>query len=192
MGLSIHYSGTIRDHSSIDRLIDETADVCQSMNWKYQIIKESGEEGVNGIVFSPEDCEPVFLTFLLNRRMCSPISIQNKTLYAANGIDPELIYTTSTKTQYAGPGTHIALLKFLKYLKEKYFDTFEMDDEGYYWNTSDENILFQRFSHYNFLLDAVGKALEDIKSIPGESASSLAERIEKVLKEKFGKENISD
>lgn len=186
MGLSIHYSATIRDISLIEQLIEETADVCKSMQWEYHVIRDSGDDGVNGIIFSPQNCEPVFLTFQHNRRMCSPISLKYKESYAADGLDPELIYTTSTKTQYAGPATHIALLKFLKYLKTKYFETFEMNDEGFYWETDDEKILVERFNHYNYLLNAVGEALNNIPREPGESINSLADRIEEILKKKFG------
>jgi len=192
MGLSIHYTGTIRNISFIDQLIDETADVCESMKWEYTIIKEQGDEGVNGIVFSPENCEPLFLTFLPNRRMCSPVSLRNKDLYAANGLDPELVYWTSTKTQFSGPDTHIALLKFLKHLKEKYFEELTLDDEGYYWATNDEKVLFQRFQEYNYLLDAVAETLSSIPSVPGENAESLADRIEEVLKKKFGGKSDGD
>lgn len=184
MGLSIHYAGTIRNQSSIDQLVDETSDICESMNWKYTIIHESGEEAVNGIVFSPENCEPVFLTFLSNERMCSPINLKYKHIYTEG--EKDLIYTTSTKTQFAGPDTHIALLKLLKYLKEKYFETFEMDDEGYYWETNDKKILLQRFNEYNYLLNAVGDVLSGIEFKPGETIDSLADRIENVLKKKFG------
>lgn len=186
MGLSIHYSATIRQMSLVEQLIEETTDVCKSMQWKYDVIRESGDEGVNGIVFSPENCEPVFLTFLQNRRMCSPISLQFKESYSAHGLDPELIFTTSTKTQYAGAATHIALLKFLKYLKGKYFETFDMDDEGFYWETNDEKILMARFNHYNYLLNAVGEALTGIPHEPGHSIDSLADRIEDILKKRFG------
>ena len=192
MGLSIHYSGTIRHISLVEQLIEETTDVCKSMQWKYYVIRESGEEGVNGIIFSPENCEPVFLTFLRNRRMCSPINLKHKKSYAANGLDPELIYTSSTKTQYAGPATHIALLKFLKYLKGKYFETFEMEDEGFYWETNDEKILVERFNQYNYLLHAVGEALTSISYKPGEAADSLADRIEEILKKKLGNQENAD
>ena len=185
MGLSIHYSGTIREISLIESLIAETADVCQIMQWKYNVMREQGDEGVNGIVFSPENSEPVFLTFLQNGRMCSPVSLKNQESYVANGIDPELAYTTSTKTQYAGPATHIALLKFLKYLKEKYFESFELNDEAYYWETNDKKILLQRFDHYNYLLDAVGEVLSNIEKEPGETIDSLVNRIEQVLKKNF-------
>ena len=40
MGLSIHYSGTIKDAIMVDDLITEVADICQSLNWTYTIIKE--------------------------------------------------------------------------------------------------------------------------------------------------------
>lgn len=186
MGLSIHYSATIRHISLVEQLIEETTDVCKSMQWEYHAIRETGDDGVNGIVFSPQNWDPVFLTFLQNRRMCSPINLKYKKSYAANGLDPELIYTTSTKTQFAGPAAHIALLKFLKYLKEKYFETFEMDDEGYYWETNDKKILLKRFNEYNYLLNAVGDVLSDIEHTPGETIDSLADRIEEVLKKKFG------
>ena len=192
MGLSIHYSGTIRHISLIEPLIEETADVCKSMQWKYNVIREQGDEGINGIVFSPENCEPVFLTFLRNRRMCSPINLKYQESYATHGFDPELIYTTSTKTQYAGPAAHVALLKFLKYLKEKYFENFEMDDEGYYWETNDKKILLQRFDHYNYLLNAVGEALRNIEKEPGETIDSLVTRIEQVLKKNFDNGKKSD
>lgn len=192
MGLSIHYSARIRHISLIEQLIEETTDVCKSMEWKYNVIRETGDETVNGIIFSPENCEPVFLTFLPNRRMCSPTNLKYKDAYVSNGLDPELIYTTSTKTQYAGPANHIALLKFLKYLKGKYFGTFVMDDEGFYWETNDEKILVDRFNHYSYLLNAVGEALSNIPHQPGDTTDSLVERIEKILKEKFGSEGSSD
>ena len=192
MGLSIHYSGTIRHTSFIEELIEETADVCESMQWKYNVIREQGDEGVNGIVFSPGNCEPVFLTFLRDGRMCSPINLKYKEPYEADGFDPELIYTTSTKTQYAGPATHIALLKFLKWLSGKYFENFEMNDEGYYWETNDEKILLQRFAHYNYLINTVGEVLSNIEQHPGETIDSLATRIEQILKKNFDNGKNSD
>ena len=189
MGLSIHYLGTISSMVLVNQLTDETADVCESMNWNYRIITGSGNEGLNGIAFSPENCEPVFLTFLPNGRMCSPTSLMNKDFYSLNGIDPDLIYTISTKTQFAGPDTHIALLKLLRYLKEKYFENFELDDEGYYWGTNDEKILFRRFDEYNQAISAVKNVLPEMYHIPGENAESLANRIEDVLKKKFDKKD---
>lgn len=186
MGLSIHYSGTIKDFARINELIAEVADICQSLNWTYHIIKEPNAGQLNGICFSPEKCEPIFLTFLPGGRMCSPVNLMNRDLYEKNGLDAELVYTTSTKTQFAGPDAHIAIIKLLRYLKEKYFSVFELSDEGMYWETVDEKILLSQFAKYEFLLNAVAGALSEMEAIPGETPLSLTDRIEKMLKGKLG------
>ena len=186
MGLSIHYSGTIKDIALIDELIAEVTDICQSLSWSYHIIKEPNTDQLNGICFSPEKCEPVFLTFLPGGRMCSPVNLMNSDLYEKNGLDAELVYTTSTKTQFAGPDAHIAVIKLLRYLKEKYFSVFELSDEGMYWETMDEKLLLSQFAKYEFLLNAVADALSEMKAVPDETPLSLADRIEKMLKDKLG------
>ncbi|HKO80734.1 MAG TPA: hypothetical protein VJU78_10070 [Chitinophagaceae bacterium] len=109
----------------------------------------------------------------------------NKDIYEANGLDTELLYTTSTKTQFAGPDAHMAIIKLLRYLKEKYFLIFELSDEGMYWETLDKNVLFSQFAKYDFLLNAVADVLSEMKPISGETSLSLADRIEKMLKDKF-------
>lgn len=189
MGLSIHYSGTIKDTALIDELITEVADICQSLNWTYHIINEPNADQLNGICFYPENCEAIFLTFLPGGRMCSPVNLMNRDIYEENGLESELIYTTSTKTQFAGSDAHIAIIKLLRYLKEKYFSVFELDDEGMYWETMDEKVFLNQFARYEFLLDAVADALTGMIAVPGETPLSLADRIEKLLQEKLGKMN---
>ena len=185
MGLSIHYSGYIRQHAMIDELVSETADICQNLDWTYHLIDGNNADKLEGICFFPEGCEPIFLTFLPTGRMCSPVDLMNKDIYEKNGIDHELVYTTSTKTQYAGPDAHIAVIKLLRYLKEKYFSSFELSDEGMYWETMDEKILLAQFAKYEFLLNAVTAALSEMKVSPGETSASLADRIEKMLEDKL-------
>jgi hypothetical protein len=118
--------------------------------------------------------------------MCSPVNLMNKDIYEENDLDRELLYTTSTKTQYAGPDAHIAVIKLLRYLKVKYFSAFELNDEGMYWETMDEKVLLGQFAKYEFLLNAVADALSEMKAVPGETAASLADKIEKMLKKKLG------
>lgn len=187
MGLSIHYYGTIKDTDRIDELITEVADICESLSWKCHIIKEPNADQLNGICFYPEKCEPIFLTFLPGGRMCSPVNLMNRDIYEGNELDAELIYTTSAKTQFAGADAHIAVIKLLRYLKEKYFSVFELNDEGMYWETMDEKVFLKQFARYEFLLDAVADALTGMKTVPGETRLSLADKIEKLLKDRFGK-----
>jgi hypothetical protein len=182
----IHYSGYIRDRKLIDPLIEEVKDITQILNWSPQTIDD---EEIKGICFAPKGCEPVFLTFNPDGRLLSPVNILVKEIYDGVQFDKELIFTASTKTQYAGPDAHIAVIKLLKYISKKYLDKFELYDEGNYWETDDEEILLTQFKNYNAAIDLFCKSLEDLRAAPGESAESLADRIEKILKEKFGGED---
>lgn len=188
MGLSIHYSGWLRNESLLEELISETEDICKSLGWPYNIIREPNPEQINGICFSPENCEPVFLTFLSGGRLCSLVNLMNKDIYDGNVLDKELMFTASTKTQYAGMDAHIAVIKLLRYYKEKYFENFELSDEGNYWETNDVKELELQFARYNFIVNSVTEALSKMPKIEGESATSLADRIEEMFKKKFGDE----
>jgi hypothetical protein len=194
MGLSIHYWGKIKDNDLIDALTTEVEDICKSLSWRYQVFDtkksklKSGETAkkytphdVKGISFTPEESETAFLTFLPDGRLCSPL----KLIYYDPATNDLMIEVIHTKTQFAGPDTHIALLKLLHYLKEKYFESFELNDEGYYWEKWDEKVLLSQFARYNFLLDKVATALQNVKLAPGETAESLGDRIEEILKKKF-------
>ena len=168
MGLSIHYSGRIKDTALIAALNEEVLDVCGVLGWPTHIICN---EDFKGICFGPKKCEPVFLTFNSTGEICSPI------LRELNMKENPI----SVKTQFAGQDAHIALLKFLRYIETKYLVDFTLSDEGNYWETNDENVLKIQFQKYEFILDAVCEVLKDIPAVPGESAASLADRLEKFL-----------
>jgi hypothetical protein len=202
MGISIHYSGKIKDYGLIDEMIAEVEDICKSLNWKYQLfdIKKPNLNNaltnpvrytpydVKGISVTPEKSETAFLTFLPDSTLCSPL----KLIYYNPATNDLMIEVVHTKTQFAGPDTHIAILKLLYYLKEKYFESFKLIDEGNYWEKWDEKVLRSQFARYNFILEKVSSALVDIKLPPGESVESLADRIENIIKKKFGGEGVNN
>jgi hypothetical protein len=173
MGLSIHYSGKIKQTSLISKLVDEVKDICTTLKWSYHLFDD---ELVKGICFSPRECEPLFFTFSKEGGLCSPILLQYN-------IHPAT--TISVKTQFAGIVAHKAVIKLLRHLKANYFTEFELNDEGGYWETDDENILRRQFSNYEVILDTVCEALQDFKSKPGEQAESLADRLERFLNERL-------
>lgn len=184
MGLSIHYSGTIRSSEMIKELASEVAEICQSLNWSFNIIDDNGDE-IEGIVFSPEKSEPTCLTFHTNGKLCSPFGLKNKEAYIAHGLDPELMYMCHTKTQYAGPDVHIAIVKLLRYVSKKYLENFKMYDESMYWDNSDEQLTYKRFGEHNALVDSMADSLSCMEPKPNETPEGLADRIEILLNEKF-------
>jgi hypothetical protein len=179
MGLSFHYSGRISQYEKIDEMICEVEDISKSLDWKYNIIDD---EKLKGIVLSPKGSEPLSLTFVPDGRLCSIINV------IVNKPDDPFYYTAFTKTQFAGPDTHIALMKLLRYLSDKYFSDIEVNDEGLYWSTWDKKILLEQFAKYNYALDTVKTALSGMKAVTGEIPRSLADRIEETLKKKLGRE----
>jgi len=192
MGLSIHYSGRINNYSSINELVEEVQDICDSLHWDYNVwspnsspdkeeIKVYTLHDLTGISISVADCETIFFTFLPDGRLSSPLNLLAQDAYQ----DKSMIYSVATKTQYAGPDTHMALVKLIRYLQEKYFAELQVDDEGLYWETGDEKVLLSQFEKYNHALSVIEAALLDFKAIPGESAQSLAERLEQLLEKKL-------
>ena len=183
MGLSIHYSGYIRDKELTAPLVEEVKDISETLGWVSKVIDD---EEIKGIRFSPKGSEPVFLTFNHNGRLLSPVNIIAKDIYDGVRFDRDLIFTASTKTQFAGPDAHIAIIKLLKYISGKYMVDFEVYDEGNYWETGDEKTLLTQFKNYNAAIDSFRKAIEGLPAVPAETTESLADRLENILKEKFG------
>ena len=108
-----------------------------------------------------------------------------KDIYDGVRLDKELIFTTSTKTQYAGMDAHIAVIKLLKYLSKKYMKDFILKDEGLYWETNDDTVLSDQFNAYDSALKIVSETLQNMSAVPDETIESFTERIERLLREKF-------
>ena len=182
MGLSIHYSGHIKEVQLIDALITEVVDICKTLDWKYNILHD---ENIDGIVFSPPESEPVHLTFNKEGRLLPFTSILTKDMYESGEVEKELMFTAFTKTQFAGPDAHKAIIKLIRYITQKYFAEFEMTDESYYWETNDEQQMVERFKVYNAMLDVFTEALQGMEHVPCETPQSLADRLEELLRTKL-------
>jgi hypothetical protein len=169
MGLSIHYKGSICNTDNIPMLVSELQDICDSLQWNYDQIDD---ENFQGIVCAPPECEPLFFTFHNGVELASPM------LWDTHR---EALTTIFVKTQYAGVDVHMAVIRLLRYLSEKYFDSFECHDEGQYWETNDEAVLRTRFGHYEAALNMLTGAFENMKVLPGEDADALANRMKEAL-----------
>lgn len=186
MGLSIHYSGKLRNPDVLPELIKEAADIAESMKWDYQFIDPAPGIPVSGVIMAPEGSEPLWLTFHKEGFMCNPILFEYVLEKEGKEIPGDAEQWLFTKTQYAGAEAHMALIKLMRHLSQKYFEKFEMYDESHYWETDDEATCLARFGEYDRIMGMVGDALESLKIDPAESPESVATKIEKLLNEQFG------
>lgn len=175
MGLSIHYSGTIKDVKQVPQLTEEVQDVCMAFEWPYQIVNE---EKLTGISFTPPGCKTLCLTFLPDGQLASKVLL----LY---NIEPSTVI--SVKTQFAGMDVHKTIIKLMQYLSAKYFSEFHLQDEGDYWETGNETVLAKQFDRYDGLLNKVQAVLTRFKAEPGETSEELAKRLEEFLKQRLKK-----
>lgn len=198
MGLTFYYKGKLRDINRIDELKKEVQDICISMNWPYQLwplksLKKTKTENqshptiydLRGISLTPENCETLSLTFLPDGRLISPVYFTHSEGKKPRGLDFYLF----VKTQFAGADTHLALMKLMIHLQQKYFEKLEVQDEGRYWETRDEKVLRLSFHQYEELFKKVADALSGIESDPDETPEVIADKIEQRLKERLG-ENL--
>jgi hypothetical protein len=183
MGLTIHYSARLRSRDLLPQLIDEVADICQSMGWEYDTVNEivkmetdvtftpplDDHKNIHleGIMFQPPKCEPVIFTFLPSGWTSSTLHLMVAEQYQRLDNEPlfkglpKLVYMMHTKTQGGGSDTHIALIKLFRYLEKKYLTDLNVSDEGGYWETSDAQLLQERFGEYTDLINSFKGALEN-------------------------------
>src|SRR6187402_3536399 len=192
MGLTIHYSGKLRNPESLPSLIHEAADISTSMKWPYQIIEKTPDVPVEGILISPEGSEPLWLTFHEAGFMCNPMLYSYVLKVEGKGIPADAEQWLFTKTQYAGVEAHMAMIRLLRYLSEQYFERFELHDESQYWETNDEAQCRDIFSKYDFMMNAVGEALDEMEIDPNASQETVISMIEKMLEERFGMKRNTD
>jgi hypothetical protein len=203
MGLTLHYSVRLRDMKRLPELVSEVEDICKTLKWDYYLFDDTFEvpahtmplestEGdpkvirLKGILFSPTECEPVFLTFTPDGWSSTFLNLQMPEQIAEIGT--KLMYWVNVKTQYAGEDIHIALVHLLKYLEKKYFSHVEVDDEGNYWETMDKAVLHKRFGVYNGIMNMVASALETAEWTPTDNPNEIAKQLEDLLKNRFSAE----
>jgi hypothetical protein len=200
MGLSIHYSGKLKDEVILKDLINEVKEIAEVYNWKYHLFDHRMPEltinsndynnELYGIAVTPENCESLNLTFLSNRRLAGPHQFMLFSKYSDKE-NKSYLYQLFTKTQYAGLPTHMLIIDLLQYISKKYFEDFELTDEGQYWETGDVALLADIFKRYENITDRMELAIQTIKPKDLESMTDYIERVAATvnkLEKKTGKD----
>jgi hypothetical protein len=197
MGLSIHYRGSFKQGASLPKMIEEVKEISEILKWGYSIFetefpenlfgKEEYDENLYGICFSLPKSEPIFLSFLSNGILCSPVALQYFSVYS-DSPSYEYMQFISVKTQFAGIEAHKIIIHLLDYLSKKYLDNFSLSDEGEYWETRDEKKLQEIFNRYNSIIDSFALGLENTQKFEGESVENFIERIAQKIHDKNKKD----
>jgi len=179
MGVTIHYKGKLNSADDIDLFYEEMEDIAKSMGWKHSVFNFDlkDKEPLKGVIIQPHP----------NSESLQLISDQQGNLRNAfamefAGEDSELTYLNFIKTQFAPVENHIAVIKLLKYIQQKYISNLDVYDEGEYWQTGSEKILKQKIDFLNSVMDQLEDVLNTIEIEKGSSAESIADKIEEVLK----------
>lgn len=208
MGLTIHYRGNFRTSASLPKMIEEMEDIAKVNKWSYHIFdtefpkgslhKKIFDDNVYGICFTPPNCETVTLTFLSNGRLCNPFYFlkfykeDQKDKNTSEKMRKSLLFSTFTKTQYAGPELHKKLITLFRYLNQNYFTRFKMTDESKYWETNDEKEMYQNFRMYDALVNSVTSAF---KNFPMKEDEPIIDYFKRALQQQnflSGKATLKD
>lgn len=209
MGITIHYSGKLKDPGSVALLVPELQLACQKLGWTYRLIDErvigtaehhtyetDGDHDVHvnievkplddrwqGILIRPPECESLFLAFNRSGQLIvydSPFEeVDTPGRYHAR----QYMWC---KTQFGAVETHIAICDLLRQV-EPYMAEFEVSDEGRYWESQDRETLMAALGKISRAIDLLTspeglKELEDILGIDLEADDiEVGKRLEQYL-----------
>ncbi len=179
MGITIHYKGKLDIPGARDNFLNEITEISNELGLKYDLViaKEYELKGIS--ISLHADSEN--LDFFVNRdgTLINPIYLIHQDFEAKH-------YTyNSTKTQFAPIDVHITIIKLLKYLKKKYISNLDVYDEGRYWETEDAQLLKDKLDSINAAMNILEVELRKIPKDKNETPESIADKIEKLFKDKF-------
>lgn len=168
MGLSIHYSGRLKEAVTLPKLIEDVKDVAIVEKWDYFVFENEFEnqqfsdeiiiKNLYGIMITPPNCESLCFTFLTNGKMSG---ILNYAVLQMDGkINENLTYSVAAKTQYSGFENHKKIILLLDFIEKKYLENFTCVDDGNYWETRDEELLKETFIRYTNLINSFSSSIE--------------------------------
>lgn len=187
MGIAIHYKGKLNSTDLINKFCEEMEDISKSMNWKINSFdyKEEDKTPVKGLFISPHP-EAELLQFMIDKNGY----LRNALMLEHYPHDDDITFLNHIKTQFAPIDIHIAVIKLLKYVQQKYVTNLEVYDDGDYWQTGDAALLKEKMDFLSEKIDIFEVALNSIPFDPYESAESIANKIEDIFRKmNFNKES---
>jgi hypothetical protein len=133
MGVTVHFRGKLKDEEAFVGLVSRIAEIAVAET----LLTETFENSEVTLPRVREDERPwdyvgptKGITLYLHED-CEPLRLE---------FDRDLHIQEWVKTQFAGVLTHVRLIKLLRDL-QVFFESFNVNDEGEFWETGDENLL---------------------------------------------------
>lgn len=161
MSLTISYRGNLRDPNELDTFLGDVFDLCMEIGWHYMPIHRSSVMPAKGVMITPQGCETILLTFLANGKIYDPFHFVYTVHPEKEIVNEEQHQWIHVKTRYAGVDTHVAIIKFFRYLSTKYFETFELHDPSGYWEADNVAVCFNHFGQFPDLLEFMHDAMDE-------------------------------
>lgn len=179
MGIAIHYKGKLNSADLIDEFCEEMKDISKSMEWKFNSFDydEKDKTPVKGLFISPHP-EVELLQFMIDKNGY----LRNALMVEHFQHDDDITFLNHIKSQFAPIDIHIAVIKLLKYIQQKYVTNLEVYDEGEYWQTEDTALLKEKMNFLSEKIDLFEVALNSIPFEPKESTESIVDKIEEVFR----------
>ena len=188
MAIKIEYRGKIKDIKLVNSLMDEVDEIGKTLGWKVKLAQPYSSRkkykqylDLFGISLTPPKSESIYFTFLQDGTLMTPTTILLDQVEEV--LEEE--YQASTKTQFAGPDIHLAVIQLMKYVSKKYLEDFNVKDSTDYWNTNEREDVEIAFEKVMLNLEQVEAAVKKIR-LPKETfIQSFSEAMELVLEKKW-------
>jgi hypothetical protein len=202
MGVTICYRGKLNDMRELGAFVDEMEEFAQPLGWwsrrcngdlsrpntarvslRKGRVDITGNLPLQGIIILPhENSEPLWLTFDTHGYLADRAA----TSLVNEGTKRPTKTWLSTKTQFAPPRIHAAVVKLLRYLKKQYISDLEVHDGGGYWESGDMHELERRIDSIDRAMDVLEAALSshEYRRTKPSPPEDLLQIIERILNEK--------
>ena len=144
MGVTIHFEGQVRDEENYEKLLAEVVAFADNYGMEYSEIDD--QIRTLSRVKDEKDWDytgPVKGIKIILHENCDPLNLE---------FDKDLYIQEYVKTQFVGAEAHIILVELLRDF-QKYFSSFQVEDEGEYWETNDKSVLEDHISTVDKLID---------------------------------------
>ena len=129
MGVTIHYTGQLRNPARLEAVITAAEEFARDLRWSFERIQSANGQYLAGFVAYPhQDCEPLRFEF-----------------------EPDFKVRSWVKTQFAGPEVHVQIVSFLRRLRP-IIGRLGVRDEGEFWETESKDKLCAHIDTINQIL----------------------------------------